>query len=368
VHLPLRIDRRQSVPPRRGMVLCLVIGGAGNLGGHIVGLLLERKYRVATYDLTSYSGPGSAHVESIIGDVTSLHALKAAMAGVDMVFHSASLIDIRPVPGLLMHHVNVTGTACVIGAAKAAKVKALIYTASIEVVSGVDEKGVAQKLDGVDESAAIPAMHHLPYASSKAYAERLVLAADSSELRTCSIRPGYIMGAGCIGLRLEMVHAAKRSGCYVTAKVPANISTTHARNCALMHVMAAEQIARPEVHGRAFFCRDFEANVVEMALEAFSSTPIKPVIMPLAVAYCIAWVLDRLERMLIALYALLGATRVTSDELIDIKAVNMAYIDVVVTDAAARSVLGYEPIVSRAECMKEASEWCADFYAKLTSQ
>lgn len=358
-----------SALPRRSTNVStgiLVVGGAGNLGSHIVRQLLERgEEHVSTFDLTTYKGEGHEQVTSHRGDITDGAALEEAMAGVGIVFHTASIIDIKPVPSLKMTHVNVTGTACIIAAARAARVATLIYTASLEVVSGCDENGIVRKLDGVDETVPIPAQHHLAYASTKAYAERLVLAANSADLRTCSIRPGYIMGAGCIGLRMEMLRAAQRQGYYVTARVPATISTTHAKNCALMHVMAAEQIANPQVNGHSFFCRDFEANVVEMALEAFVPTPIKPAVLPLPLAYAIAWVLDILERVLIWLYALLGWTRVTPEEVIDIRAVGMAYIDIIVSDERARKVLGFQPVVSRAECMKEAAEWCKGFYATL---
>jgi nucleoside-diphosphate-sugar epimerase len=358
-------SRRMS--PRTPLGSCLVIGGAGNLGSHIVGLLLERgAAQVKTFDLTAYSGTAEA-VVSVIGDITDQAALEVAMSDVHVVFHVASVIDIRPVPSPTMRRVNVAGTAAVLAACKAAKVGCLVYTSSMEVVSGCDASGAAQLLDCVDETVAVAAKHHLPYAATKAEAERLVLAADSPELRTTSIRPGYIMGAGCIGLRVEMVKAFARSGYYVTAKVPATISTVHPRNCALAHIMAAEQLDRPDVHGQSFFVRDFEDNVVEMALEAFRSTPIRPALIPLPVAYALAWVLSLLERVLIALYAVFGATRVTSEDVIDIKAVGMAWVDIVVSDARIRQVLAYAPLVSKAECMREAGAWCADFYAKLAA-
>jgi len=342
-----------------------VIGGAGNLGSHIVQLLVERAaLQIKVFDLAPYPGP-EAIVESIIGDTTDEAALKVAMLGVHVVFHVASLIDIRPVPSPRMAKVNVGGTAAVIAACKSAKVSGLIYTSSLEVVSGCDEHGVSRALDGVDETASIPVHHHLPYASTKAEAEGLVLAADSATLRTSSIRPGYIMGAGCIGLRVEMIKAFARSGYYVTARVPAIISTVHPRNCALAHVLAAEQLDKPAVHGHAFFVRDFEDSVVGMALEAFQPTPIKPILIPLIVAYALAWVFDRLERCLLALCAALGVSRITSDDVIDIRAVGMAWIDIVVSDARAKAVLGYEPLVSKAQCMREAGEWCTEFYAKL---
>ena len=49
------------------------------------------------------------------------------------------------------------------------------------------------------------------------------------------------MGAGCIGQRLELDRAAQRGGYYVTAKVPARLSTVAAKNCALAHLRAAER-------------------------------------------------------------------------------------------------------------------------------
>lgn len=349
------------------MTSALVIGGAGNLGGHIIQLLLERGFkRVVSFDIVAYSG--KVTVASKVGDITDAAALESAMADIDVVFHTASLIDIRPVPSLKMQHVNIDGTACVIKACKGANVRTLVYTSSFEVVGGVDQDDVRLPMNGLDESAPIPVQHCLPYAGTKAYAERLVLAADSAELRTCAIRPGYIMGANCVGLKIEMHRCMERKGYYVTAKPPAVISSVHPRNAALMHVMVAEQIVKPDVHGTAFFCRDFEDNVVSMTSASLASTPVKLVLLPWMVAYAIAVVMDRVERFLIWLYRLFGLKRVTPDSVVDAGALAMAWINMVVSDARGRKVLGYEPLVNKAECMHEAKEWCRRYWAELTTK
>jgi len=167
-----------------------------------------------------------------------------------------------------------------------------------------------------------------------------------------------------------MARAHDRRGHYVTAKVPATLSTVHAKNCAHAHLLAAERAERADVGGRPFFVRDFEANVVEMNLECFAGTPIKIVLLPLWLAYGIAYVLHCVDVALHALVALVarlrpnrGWVRTTGDEVLDIRAVGMAWIDIVVSDKRAREVLGYEPLVSREECMREATEWCEATYA-----
>ena len=116
----------------------LVIGDAGNLGCHLVRTLLERGCKnVKSFDLAACG----EKVVSLLGNVTDVDALTHAMVGIDTVYHAASIIDIKPVPSLLMTHVNVTGTACVIAACKASGVKTLVYTASLDVVSGCDVHG-----------------------------------------------------------------------------------------------------------------------------------------------------------------------------------------------------------------------------------
>lgn len=195
-----------------------------------------------------------------------------------------------------------------------------------------------------------------------------MVVADSAELRTVSIRPGYIMGAGCIGLRLEAIRAKQRQDHYVSSLIPATISTVHRRNCALAHVLAAEKAQTPGVHGECFFIRDFEDNVVRLAVQCFKSSGIvKAVLIPLWLAFAIAWVLDRFERAMHFAYNLVGKTRMTADDLISVEAVSMAWFDIIVSDAKARQRLGYESVVSKADCISESAEWVKTFYAGLSA-
>mmetsp|Transcript_22667 Transcript_22667/g.46460 ORF Transcript_22667/g.46460 Transcript_22667/m.46460 type:complete len:357 (-) Transcript_22667:319-1389(-) len=346
----------------------LVIGGAGNLGKSIVELLLQRGVPVVcSFDLVPYEGDGD--VRSFVGDITDLKSVERAMDGMSTVFHTASIIDIRPNPPLLMQRVNVDGTFNVIQACKKAGVSTLIYTSSLEVVSGFDENGLLLQVQNADESAPIAAVHHLPYATTKAAAERLVLAAHSPApggLKTVSIRPGYIMGAGCIGTALEMARARKRNDYYVTARVPSSISTVHPKNCALAQVAAAERAGIEGVGGESFFCRDFEANVIDMALEVFKDTPVKSVLLPLKLAYAMALIMTIADNIIHYIWkTFFGKLWKTSTDVVDVKALNMAWIDIVVSDEKAKKLLGYKSVVSKAECMAEAKTWASEYYLEL---
>ncbi|CAE8640275.1 unnamed protein product [Polarella glacialis] len=134
-----------------------------------------------------------------------------------------------------MRRVNVDGVRNTIECCDACGVKTLVFTSSMEVVAGVDDMGVASDFCGGpedDESIPIPARHHLPYATTMAEAEALVLAAHrSGKLLTASLRSGYIVGPECIGIKIVLVKAQKQGGRYISARMPANLSCVHPKNC-----------------------------------------------------------------------------------------------------------------------------------------
>lgn len=231
----------------------VVIGGAGNLGEHIVSMLVEmgqvpnnnsnNNSSIVCVDLCQYTGQHRSLVSSIVLDIAQPDTAKQLVVQVFsgneeelVVFHAAAIIDIRPVPSPRLWQVNVQGTKHVISACQEmvqnqSKTKVvLIYTSSLECVSGYLENGELQALDGgVDEDVPYPAAYFLPYAQTKAQAECLVLEANNNDgnLKTISLRPGFIVGPDCIGVKLEILRAVERNPrhpLYVTARVPAAIS------------------------------------------------------------------------------------------------------------------------------------------------
>ena len=79
---------------------CLVTGGAGFVGSHLVDLLLESGHNVSVFDnFSSGRKEFLAHhgdtINVIEGDLLDLDAVKDAMMGIEMVFHLAANPDIR---------------------------------------------------------------------------------------------------------------------------------------------------------------------------------------------------------------------------------------------------------------------------------
>ena len=118
---------------------CLVTGGAGFIGSHLVELLIAKGHEVIALDnLASGRLNNLSTIEAnpkfkfFEADIRYSQSLQPAFVGIDWVFHLAGLADI--VPSIEMPEqyfsVNVTGTFNVLECAKRAGVKRLVYAAS----------------------------------------------------------------------------------------------------------------------------------------------------------------------------------------------------------------------------------------------
>ncbi len=119
--------------------LCLVTGGAGFIGSHLVTRLLDDGHSVIVLDNFSTGRPENlVHKKDHPGltlqqvDIADIESIQPFFKGVDWVFHIAALADIVPSiqTPLLYHHSNVNGTLSVVEAARKAQVKRLVYAAS----------------------------------------------------------------------------------------------------------------------------------------------------------------------------------------------------------------------------------------------
>lgn len=125
----------------------LVTGGAGFIGSHMAGALLDGGHRVRVVDnFSTGKRENLAHVADRIDlraiSITDRAALAEAMDGVDYVFHLAALASVpRSVADPLgSNEHNVTGTLNVLLAARDAGVKRVVYAGSSSAYGNVESE------------------------------------------------------------------------------------------------------------------------------------------------------------------------------------------------------------------------------------
>lgn len=158
-----------------GSMIAVVTGGSGFIGSHMVDRLLKEGHEVRVIDNYSTGRPenlqhhaGNKSLSITEADICDYEKIVSCFDGADWVFHMAALADI--VPSIQRpqdyFHSNVDGTFSVLQAAKEAKIKKFLYTASS---SGY---GIPDSYP-TDESAAIKPEY--PYALTKRLGEELAL-------------------------------------------------------------------------------------------------------------------------------------------------------------------------------------------------
>jgi UDP-glucose 4-epimerase len=171
---------------------CLVTGGAGFIGSHLVDYLAARGYPVRVFDnfdtgqrsnLLNATG-----AEVIEGDVSDADAVAIAMQGVNVVYHLAALASVQASvenpPAT--HRICATGTLNLLDAARKAGVRRVVYAASASAY------GIPA---GEIQSESDPVRPLSPYAAAKLAGEQYMQAfAASFGIETVSLRFFNIFG------------------------------------------------------------------------------------------------------------------------------------------------------------------------------
>jgi UDP-glucose 4-epimerase len=175
------------------MAFCLVTGGAGFIGSHLVEGLLQDGHRVRVLD--NFSTGSIENIaglrdgaEIVTGDITNLAAVQNATRGVELVFHQAALASVpRSVADpMATHRACVDGTLHVLLAARDAKVRRVVYAASSSAY------GNSVRLPKTETDPTNPLS---PYAASKLAAEHYCAAfSEVYGLETVRLRYFNVFG------------------------------------------------------------------------------------------------------------------------------------------------------------------------------
>lgn len=157
----------------------LVTGGAGFIGSHLVGKLLDEGVKVTVLDNLSTGDlqnlDPSVRIESLTmvrGDITVLADVVPSLRGVDSVVHLAAVAS---VPDSIKdpertHRVNVEGTKVLLESSAAAEVKKFVFASSCAVYGDTSQLPIAE---------STPTNPLSPYASSKVEGEKMCKAYSS---------------------------------------------------------------------------------------------------------------------------------------------------------------------------------------------
>ncbi|MFO0797718.1 MAG: NAD-dependent epimerase/dehydratase family protein [Gemmataceae bacterium] len=311
----------------------LVTGGGGFLGGAVVRRLRARGWDVRSLTRSAYPWLDELGVEQTLGDLADPDAVAKAVAGTDVVIHTAAKAGVW---GRHADYVatNVAGTANVIAACRAAGVRRLVYTSTPSVVHGGGD------LEGADESTPYPKHFDAAYPETKAAAERAVLAANGPDLATVALRPHLIWGPGDPHLIPRVLTRARAGKLRRIGTRPVRVDVTYVDNAADAHVLAAEKLdVGTAPAGEAYFVSDGEpVELWEFINRVLATAGLPPVTKSVA-----AWKARLAGRVLETTYRWLqlsgepAMTRFVASQLGTSHWYNIA---------AARRDLGYEPAVS----------------------
>ncbi|MEN8751956.1 MAG: NAD-dependent epimerase/dehydratase family protein [Desulfobacterales bacterium] len=320
----------------------LVTGGGGFLGWAVVQRLLEKGALVCSFSRRSYPLLAAAGVDQMQGDIGDPEAVAAACRGVDTVFHIAAKAGVWGCASDF-HRTNVVGTRNVIAACTAGSVETLVYTSSPSVVfDGKD-------MEGVDESVPYPDRYPAPYPQTKAQAEREVVTAAGTGLKTIVLRPHLIWGPGDNHLVPRIIGRARHLRRVGDGRNL--VDTVYIDNAADAHILAAEVLkTRPELSGRKYFISQGEPmplwEMINAILEAAGLPPVRKSI-SLRTARRLGGVMEILYRFL-RLENEPPMTRFVAEEL-----ATSHWFDI----GAARRDLGYRPAVSTTEGLLRLARW-----------
>ncbi len=139
--------------PQADKPTCLVTGGAGFIGSHLVDALVGEGQRVRVVDNFSTGkrenlAQSRDAIDLFECSITERPALAEAMRGVEYVFHLAALASVpRSVDNpLACHEHNVTGTLNVLLAARDAGVKRVVYAGSSSAYGDVESEFKAEDM------------------------------------------------------------------------------------------------------------------------------------------------------------------------------------------------------------------------------
>ncbi len=250
----------------------LVTGATGTVGHAIVRALLARGRRVRALvrDVARARACVSAEVELVAGDVTDAASVRQAVAACDVVYHASGLPEQWLPDPRRFDEVNVGGTRHLVDAALAERVRAFLYTSTIDVFTmrpGVD----------FDECELDPQPKATAYERSKQVADRLVTDALARGLPARFLHPSGVYGPAPVttGLNDFLQRLVRRQ---IPMLLPGGFPLVFADDVAAGHLAAEERapVGARFILSESYWRLDAIARAVAAAVPGTRVPPILP--------------------------------------------------------------------------------------------
>lgn len=339
---------------------CLVVGAAGLLGRNLTRALLAGGCSVRALVHETPLRLAHERLETMRGDVRDRAAMSRACRGVDTVFHTAAYLSLlggravteeyrRPA-----YEINVAGTENILEACREQGVARLVYTSSVDVCFG------GSPIENMDQTTPYAENPRSVYAETKIEAERRVLAANGKDgLLTTALRADGIYGPEGNLIFDPLVTQLARGWFKLAIGDAATLQdTSYVDNLVHGHLLAAEHLTPGGVAcGKAYFITDNEPqNIFEFIrplVEALGyRVPRRRLPRGLLMPILRAWEYLHFR-------AGLPAPLIGPHELDKISVTHYGSIE------DARRDLGYEPLKSTAEGLRECVPYCRELLARV---
>ena len=337
----------------------LVTGGSGFVGANLVSELLERGHPVRSFDRAPSPLPAHPRLQVVEGDICDKDMVAAAVEGIDTVFHTAAIIDLMGGASVTDEYrqrsfaVNVGGTENLVEAGQAAGVKRFVYTASNSVVMG------GKQISGGDETLPYTERFNDLYTETKVHAERFVLSQNGvHDMLTCSIRPSGIWGRGDKTMFRKLFESVLAGHVKVlVGSKHAKLDNSYVHNLIHGFILAAQHLVPGgTAPGQAYFINDGEPiNMFDFSRPVVEACGQRWPRFRVSGAF-VRWVMIVWQW----LHFRIGLPKPPLEPL----AVERVYLDNYFSIAKAERDLGYRPLFTTAEAMRE----CLPYYTELFDQ
>jgi nucleoside-diphosphate-sugar epimerase len=321
----------------------IVTGGSGFIGGRIVRRLLENGHEVHVLGRTRPKEETGFVFHQV--DLAKETIPEVACKGAGACFHIAAKAGIWG-SASSYHAANVLATRRVLKICRTHSINILIHTSSPSVVFS------GEPFRGANESLPYGSNWLCHYARTKAEAEREVLGANGKNgLKTLALRPHLVWGRGDPHLLPKAVARHMAGKLRIVGSGENRMDLTHVDNVAHAHIRALDALASGRhPGGQAYFISQNDPVPLWKWLnQLFSHLDLPPLSKKISFrsSYSLGFMLELTWKVL----RLTGEPPMTRFVAVQLAKDHWFSID------AARRDLGYDPIVSMEDGLRDTVDW-----------